>query len=348
MTGKEFLEEWSGEGDEIAVHTSGSTGKPKTIRLSKEYMLQSARRTLKHFNIQKGERIHNCVAFDFIGGKMTLVRAIEGGCFLTAETPSNRPTLRGEKVFSPFDGSQTNTSSKSSEEVNQNYPLTEKRIRIVSVVASQMPWLLENRESLPPVDIYLIGGGFIPTHIRNMIIASGVEGWESYGMTETASHIAVRRIEKESDASGYFTPLPGITVAYDDRGCLTIRFDEDDKTEIVTNDIAEILPDGRFRIKGRIDDVIVSGGKKFHPREAERLISAHTKRTFIFGSKPDEKWGERIVLYIEGDAWESVDIINEMKRLTEEYLERWQLPKETIVLAQLPRTANGKLKRPRG
>lgn len=299
------MAEWRDSGESVTVQTSGSTGKPKRLQLPKKLMKESALRTNAFFSIDAGSRIHSCVAFDYIGGKMTAVRAEMAGCLLTSENPSNRPALSG----------------------------SEQPIDLLSVVASQMEYLLEHRQELPEVRNYLIGGSAIPSGIRKKIAESGIRAWESYGMTETASHIAVRRVTEEEIP---FTPLPGIEIRQDERGCLVIRMEG--WPDVVTNDICEITPEG-FRILGRADNVIISGGKKFHPEEAERKLSEYLDFPFYFTSKKDEKWGEAIVLICEADETDHV------KEICEKELEHWQQPKEIRFVDRLPRTENGKIRR---
>ncbi|MDE5874367.1 MAG: AMP-binding protein, partial [Muribaculaceae bacterium] len=169
------------------ARTSGSTGKAKEIRLPKEFVRRSALRTNRFFSIDSRSRLHSCVSPDFIGGKMMAVRSEMAGCRLTYETPSNRPLKDVEAG----------------------------EITLLSVVPSQMLGLLDSDGNLPPVRHYLIGGSSLSTELRNKICDSGVDAWESYGMTETASHIALRRVEREE---GWFEAFSDISLRLDARG----------------------------------------------------------------------------------------------------------------------------------
>ena len=81
-------------------------------------------------------------------------------------------------------------------------------------------------------------------------------------MTETLSHIALRRISGE-DATDYYTPFDNITVSQDENGCICIDAPKICNSILHTNDIAEFHPDGRrFRIIGRKDNVINKGGQE--------------------------------------------------------------------------------------
>lgn len=312
MTFEEFIEEWRGEAAYITAHTSGSTGTPKEIRLNKEFVRQSACRTNSFFHIDGNCRLHSCVSPDFIGGKMMAVRAEEAGCRLTWETPSNVPLSGiGE----------------------------DETIDLLAVVPSQMLHIVENISALPHIGAIIIGGSSINPVLREKIAISGVNAYETYGMTETASHIALRRVEA---SEGEFHTLPGISVGVDERGCLEISFDSGER--VVTNDLATVDNERGFFIDGRYDHVIITGGRKVNPFDVERRIAREIDCAFVISSMPDEKWGNKIVLKMEGDsAGEEADrcLIEKMKTL----LHPWEVPKEIIRIDKFERTSNGKIKR---
>lgn len=307
MTFEEFIEEWKDGGDSIAASTSGSTGIPKKITLNKEFVRASALRTNSFFHIGPESRLHSCVAPDFIGGKMMAVRASEAGCRLTWEKPSNRP-LEG--------------LSK------------DEKIDLLAVVPSQMLHIVENMERMPGIRHIIVGGSPIDARLRARIKASRLDVYETYGMTETASHIALRRATGQE----WFETLPGISVGTDSRGCLVISFDSGER--VVTNDLATVVSPCRFRIDGRLDHVIISGGRKINPFRVEERIAHLIPTPFVVTSVPDEKWGRKVILKIEGgDEAEDADLLLMMVPL----LEKWEVPKEIIHLARLSRTPGGKL-----
>ena len=121
MTWQEFQAEWLGPEPDIVCRTSGSTGTPKEIRLPKEQVSASARRTLQFFNPDSHSHFHSCLAPDYIGGKMMMVRALECGGSFTWEHPSNRP-------LSDYTGDP---------------------IDLLCVVPSQMRHILQNIDTLP-------------------------------------------------------------------------------------------------------------------------------------------------------------------------------------------------------
>lgn len=312
MTFEEFIEEWRGEAPYITAHTSGSTGTPKEIRLKKEFVRRSACRTNSFFHIDGNCRLHSCVSPDFIGGKMMAVRAHEAGCRLTWETPSNVPLSGIGK---------------------------DETIDLLAVVPSQMLHIVENIGSLPHIGAVIIGGSAINPLLREKIAMSGMNAYETYGMTETASHIALRKVE--ADESMFHT-LPGISVSVDETGCLAISFDSGET--FTTNDLATVYDGEGFVIDGRSDHVIITGGRKVNPFDVERRIAREIDCPFVISSMPDEKWGSKIVLKIEGNSeGEAADrrLIEKMRTL----LHSWEVPKEIIRVAKLERTSNGKIKR---
>lgn len=316
-----FLREWNNDEDCIFVNTSGSTGRPKEVSLPKKLVEQSAFATNKFFNIDSDSFIFSCISSNYIGGKLPIVRALLAKCDFGAEIPSNYPKL---VPYNSISNHQT------------------KEISLLSVVPSQLPYLIENKDSLPKVRNYLIGGSAIPRVIQKHISESGIVAWESYGMTETASHIGLRRVVSPA-RDNYFIPMEDVSVELDDRSCLVIRREGWDP--VVTNDIAEISESGNFKILGRIDNVINSGGRKFHPEEAEKICSDLIPYPFYFKGIPNDKWGEeiQIVIAVSSDI-KHLDL-SEIRDILSGRLDRWQLPKSMEVVTELPMTFNGKILR---
>lgn len=311
MTFEEFHNEWNDHRDYITVKTSGSTGSPKEIELEKSFIKESALRTINFFDLQPGARFHSCVAADFIGGKMMAVRAYLAGGIFSWERPSNRPL----------------------EKINKSV-----EIDLLAVVPSQMLYILENYENLPKIRNIIIGGSAIHHSLRDKIAKSDLNAYETYGMTETASHIALRKIETEIVP---FKTLEGIKIKASEEGTLVILFKKGKK--ITTNDLVEIISDTEFYIKGRKDDVIISGGRKLNLSVLEEKIRKVLTGDFMLTAFPDEKWGEKLVLLSENNSKEKrlPDLNKKLKKI----LQSWEMPKEIIFVDSLPLTANGKVRR---
>lgn len=305
MTYEQLASEWTDNSTVIKCHTSGSTGTPTDILLPKEQMKRNALRTIGFFSIDSESLLYSCISPEYIGGKMMLVRAMVSGAALGYETPSNRPL--------------------------QDYSGPE--ITLLSIVPSQMIYILDNIDRMPKIKNILIGGSAIPSSLRKRIAASRLNVWESYGMTETSSHIAIRKVEATETP---FHTLPGVSVSIKN-GALEITI-EGWKT-FLTNDAAEITSPGQFRILGRLDNVIISGGKKIHPEEVERKLSELIKIPFYITSVPDEKWGQRVIMVAEGNEKENGSIIANAYNI----LPKHEIPKQIFFTRALQRTPNGKI-----
>lgn len=319
MTQQEFEKIWHDDKDYVECHTSGSTGLPKEIRLSKEYMCESARRTNVFFRINDASRLHTCLDFKYIASMMMTVRADEAGCVLTSEQPSSRPLAGIAK---------------------------DERIDLLSVVPAQMEWILDSIERWSGIRNILVGGSSIPSLLRRRIILSGYDVWESYGMTETASHIALRKVDSED---GTFRTLEGITVDVNREGCLIVNMP--DGKSLTTTDLAELYGSREFRILGRADHTIISGGIKIRPEELESRLGPFIAYDYCLSSVPDRKWGERVVMVVEVPG-ENID--KDLLRASVEvrlrqYRKILELgvksPKEVIIVSSLPRTVKGTVDR---
>lgn len=209
------------------------------------------------------------------------------------------------------------------------------RIDLLAVVPSQMISLLERLEEAPEIRNIIIGGSAINNELYRRICESGLNAWETYGMTETASHIALRKV---APGNGFFTPLPGITVSLDDEGRLQIEMKGWQR--LVTNDLAEINGEGGFRILGRYDNMIVSGAKKINPVEVESIIEPLLDAEVLITSEPDLKWGERVVMIVE-KSLEKEYPEERIFEICRTHLRKECVPKR-IIYGEVPHTANMK------
>ena len=304
------IKEWKDPSLEfIEAHTSGSTGKPKLIRLPKELLRRSAERSVNHFGIDSRTRLHLALSPAYIAGKMMIIRALEAQCKLTWEEPSASPLESGE---------------------------TTDPIQLLAIVGAQLPGLIENhrRGKLPEIRHLLIGGAPLTSTMREMAVEGPWDAWESYGMTETASHIALRRITPGEILP--FETLSGISVSCDNDDCLIIDMGPDGIFH--TNDIAQLIDSGKFFILGRKDNVIITGGHKVFPEQLESILARKLPEglRFYVTSRPSEKWGEEIVLVIEGTPMELPDF-HTMS------LESFQIPRHVVFMPKLKTTSTGKI-----
>lgn len=317
MTPDEFIDEWHNPLPYITAHTSGSTGSPKEIVLPKRLVAESARRTINYFGLTSESHLHLPLSPDYIAGKMMIVRALLANAAITYEKPSN--VLCGI----PDDH------------------LTD----LIAVVPSQLDFLLDHPSMMRNIRNIIVGGSPLNTTTREKSQIAQCNIVETYGMTETASHVALRNVR-----DNYFTPLPGIKILCDSEKRIIIDMGE--YGIVKTNDIGEFRQDGSFKVIGRIDDVIITGALKVHPADVERRISYIIDRlfpgaAFAISSIPDEKWVNRIVLYIEGNPPEEYGKRSEVKILSElmNLLNYYEIPKQIFFIKSFPRTSSGKILR---
>lgn len=317
----EFLAEWENDKKTVLVHTSGSTGKPKPIWVEKQRMLNSARITCDYLELKPGDTALLCMSLDFIGGKMMVVRSIERNLCLIVERANGHP-LSDDSLL--MDSRQALTAS----------------IDFAAMVPMQVYNSLQvpkERERLSQIKHLIIGGGGIDEALEKELLTMPNAIWSTYGMTETLSHIALRRLNGP-EASEWYHPFEGVTVSLDENGCLVIDAPEVCKTPLVTHDIAEISEKG-FRIKGRLDNVICSGGIKIQIEEVERDLKAVVNTPFMIAKKKNEKFGEIAILLTE-----SSDLVS-IEKACQEVLPKYWVPKEYIHVESLPLTETGKPKR---
>lgn len=409
---QKFYEEWNNGQDLLLVHTSGSTGAPKPLWVEKRRMLNSARITCDFLGIKPGDTALLCLPLDYIAGKMMVVRSIERNLSLTSVTPDNHP-LRS--II---------------EQCRQNGTAPESvRITLAAMVPSQVYCSLqdaEERSMLMQIKHLIIGGGSIPSDLEQLLqhFPNGV--WSTYGMTETLSHIALRRLNgTESDR--WYTPFESVNIsisteeerkeeraeseeergksreqrakskeekgkseeqraesreeraeseeqrAKDEerrRGCLIIHAPQVCSHPLTTNDIAELHDDGRrFRIIGRKDNVICSGGIKIQTEEVEETLQQFSPYPIAITRLPDAKFGEIVVLLIgserEGSekskeqrgkrkeerekgkeqSGKSKEELEEALKNAFSHLHKYAIPKRIIHVESIPRTETGKTDR---
>ena len=334
MTLEDFLSEWNNDSDRVLVHTSGSTGKPKPMMVEKKRMLNSARITCDFLGLKPGDSALLCMSLDYIAGKMVVVRSIERHLHLISVSPSGHPLkdvnlkeLNGEITFAAMVPMQVYNTL-------------------------QVP---EERERLCHIRHLIIGGGAIDAALEQELrsLPGNIAIWSTYGMTETLSHIALRRING-AEASEWYQPFDSVKISQTDEGCLVIDAPLVCAETLVTNDIVEIesyiynkvenhnkVEKTRFRIKGRKDNVICSGGIKIQIEEVEEFLKPYLEKPFMLAKKKDEKFGEIAVLLSEDKEIKTVEAT--IRRLLSDY--KYWIPREFRYVEHLPLTETGKPKR---
>ncbi len=333
MTLEDFLSEWNNGSDRVLVHTSGSTGKPKPMRVEKKRMLNSARITCDFLGLNPGDSALLCMSLDYIAGKMVVVRSIERHLHLISVPPSGHPLKD-----------------------------VDEEITFAAMVPMQVYNTLqvpEERERLSRIRHLIIGGGAIDAALEQELqsLPGDIAIWSTYGMTETLSHIALRRINGD-EPSEWYQPFDSVHISQTEEGCLVIDAPQVCAETLVTNDIVEIEPyiynkveKLRFRIKGRKDNVICSGGIKIQIEEVETLLKPHLEKPFMLAKKKDGKFGEIAVLLTEDEDIKKVEatvrrlLSDESEKSSDHKKYKYWIPKEFRYVEHLPLTETGKPKR---
>ena len=315
---KKFVEEWNNESEYVEVKTSGSTGEPKRMMVEKRRMLNSARITCDFLGLKPGDTALLCMSTDYIAGKMMIVRSIERGLKLITVLPSGHPL---------------DLWSLARQESREKHWYIDFAAMVPMQVYNSLQ-VPEEKERLMAIRHLIIGGGAIDDAMEAELRTFPNAVWSTYGMTETLSHIALRRISGP-EASEWYVPFPTVKLSTTDEGCLVIDAPEVCADTLITNDIVELKPDGRFRVLGRKDNVICSGGIKIQIEEVERELKPYARVPYIISKKKDKKFGEIVVLLTEGDT-------DEMKAICEEHLPKYHRPKLYQHIDQIPLTETGK------
>ena len=322
----QFLQEWFSDSETVSVQTSGSTGIPKVFEIEKKRMLSSAKMTCDFLGLKEGDTALLCLPVQYISGKMMLVRAIERKLKVIISVPSSAPEISQNIDFCAMTPLQVQNS------LNKIYLIKNLIIGGASVsenLKSQLTSELETRNSEQKI-------------------------FETYGMSETLSHIALKQISPIQEE--YFSVLNDVEISVDERNCLKIFAPKLNPEILQTNDIVELMhfmnsvrkpsvyaqcDKKQFKFLGRFDNVINSGGVKIFAEELENLVKKHIDRDLVFLGKPDETLGEKLVLVVEGEKDENL----KSEILNLKFENKFHIPKEILFLEKFPRAENGKVLR---
>jgi len=305
----QFIEEWFNSAEFIQSKTSGSTGEPKTIEILKSKMKASAQMTGKFLNLQKDEVALLCLSTATIAGKMMIVRSIVLGLKLVIVEPCSNP-----------------------------FEFINERIDFAAIVPLQLIDILkQNPEKLKSVRNVIVGGGSVSDEIEEQLKKQKLTVFQTFGMTETISHVAMRKIGLHQEE--HYSALEGNSFSSEDNQ-LIVHSSLVDGTPLKTNDCVELMNTKQFIWKGRTDFVINSGGVKLQPEEIEKKLSKLIKSPFFITGKKDAVLGEKVILCIESET-----AIQIQKSALESYLSKYELPKEIYIFKQFNYTESNKINR---
>ncbi|MGQ7947398.1 AMP-binding protein [Flavobacterium sp. WC2509] len=297
----DFILDWFDDKPYVDMYTSGTTGEPKAIRIEKEAMVQSAIATGDFFGLEPGNRVLHCLPARFVAGKMMFIRAFVLGLDMDFVAPNSHPLEYNDEKYD--------------------------FAAMVPLQAKSSISKLKNIKKL------IIGGVKVHKSLEQELLKLPIEIYETYGMTETITHIAAKKIGQEA-----FTTLPNVTVSVNEDQCLEIVAKNIRDEKIVTNDIVKIISDKQFVWLGRFDNIINSGGIKILPEQVESKLSTLIPRRYFIGGEQDEILGEKVILYVEGDKMNIDSSIFDS-------LDKYEKPKEVVFIPKFKETATGKFMR---
>jgi o-succinylbenzoate---CoA ligase len=297
----DFLIDWFDNRSFIEMNTSGTTGVPKLIRVEKEAMVNSALSTGDFFDLHPGNKVLHCLPVDYVAGKMMFVRAFILGLELDFVEPNSHPLEYNDEKYD---------------------------------FAAMVPLQAMNSLSkLTQIKKVIIGGVKIHKSLEQKLVKLPIKIYETYGMTETISHIAAKRVGEKA-----FTVLANVTVSANENHCLVVHAKNINPDPIVTNDIVEIVSDTQFIWLGRFDNIINSGGIKLMPEKIEEKLSTHIPRRYFVYGQADEILGEKVVLCIEGEPMTIDEAVFGV-------LDKYEKPKDIVFVPKFLVTATGKIMR---
>ncbi len=304
----DFLGLFLGKGElDLVQFTSGTTGDPKKVSLTREAMLLSARRTLDYLDLQAGDSALLCLPVRYIAGKMMVVRALLGGMNLVIRDPSGRP-LEGVK----------------------------EELSFAAMVPLQIYESLKHGDPLFKISKLIIGGGDLAKSLeKELARVKSPEAYLTFGMTETCTHFALKRINGSSPQTRYM-PMEGVELSQDHRACLVVNVPGITQSPVITNDLVEMDESHKgFAWKGRYDNVINSGGIKIIPELVEQKACLCTGEECLVLSETDPKLGERLVLLVEYPT--ANPPTGQWLSCLKNSLSAYEIPKRIITVAEMPR-----------
>ena len=315
-----FCKDWLDGKDSFVQTTSGSTGTPKLQEITRHQLVTSASATGAFFGADSEFKLLCCLNPAYIAGKMMLVRALVWNCEITLVEPSADPMA---SVDGHFD--------------------------FVAMVPLQVETSLSSHsslEKLKAIQTLLIGGAPLSDSLHTALSKEGIAAWQTFGMTETVSHIALAKI---GDGELVYQCLPDVHIGLTEEGTLWVQSPMSGHAKLATLDRIELRSKSSFVWLGRADFVLNSGGIKLFPEQLENKISALMSDSYpgvpyFFYGEADERLGQRLVLFVEGKQSEvTLEVLEvELKNL----LGKFEIPKQIYLLPRFKYTPSGKINRP--
>lgn len=317
---RDIVSEWI-ETKSISIQTSGSTGEPKTIVIPKNVVLWSVKQSKKALGLTDEEVVLLCIPFSKIGGRMLLLRSLINGWKIQVQEATANPLL----------------------DLPDNHKFT-----FVSLVPYQLASILAHESSTAKLKRFktvLIGGaalsGALEQETQSFLKKSKTNVYHSYGMTETASHVALRnmRLMKPNN----FKLLDGVKVHLTKSGCMRFDFEEVDWV-VKTKDVGRIHQ-RTIEFLSRKDEVVNSGGIKLHIHDIrftiDEMLEDHQLLVrFFLWKQPDDALGEKLVMVGLSNPHQG-----RVEEILKESLPKYDVPKVFYWTDYFDRKESGKIDR---
>ena len=308
-----LIDEVKNDNSKIQFYTSGSTGAPKIILHLKTAVVASAQKTIHYFQLKEKENAALCLPVDHVAGAMMLIRSMIAGLTL--------------HVYG--------TSTKSIDSIKAS-------TRFIALLPMQLHHAVNSEKGIKALKScthILIGGAPIMPALNRKLIVEKISVYHSYGMTETITHIALKKAGFRG--VDFYKTLEGIQVSVKNEA-LCIDYPEIQMEEILTNDRVELINRTSFRWLGRLDYIINSGGLKISPERIEEKISKGISNPLIITGIPDPILGQKLVLILkQGNRIEQ----KITKAFLCTYLDKLEIPKAYTIIDEFSWTKNDKIDR---
>lgn len=304
---QQFLQQWDAQ-TTFEIQSSGTTGKPQIFKFSHAQMLHSAKASIAALGLNTQTKALLCLPTKSVGAKMLMARSLVGSFELILQQPSSRPLQHLEE---PID--------------------------FIAMVPTQLQQsLLHDLQQLKRISKILIGGGELSPSLKAACRAAKLHVIQSYGMTETLSHVALQQISPtEAD---HYSALPGIQFSTKN-DCLVIHYPQMQLQAFYTKDLVTLHSPNSFTWLGRADNAINSGGFKIIPELLEQKLAGHFQNPFFTAGITDEKWGQVVGIIFEGN------VVKDYLHFDGIGLSGAEIPKKYVCIPVFKRTSTHKIQR---
>lgn len=296
----------------LVVATSGSAGVPKFAELPHYALRAAIDASAVRLGIDEADPWLCCLPLAHMGGMLVLLRA----AFL------------GAPVF-----------------VHRRFKLShfadEREATCTSVVPTMLARLVDADVDLSPFRAILVGGAPMDERLRRPAVVP------TYGMTETCGGVVYdgRPLDgvEVRIGNGDEIQMAGRTVMRGYRLSDEQPFTPDGWLR--THD-AGVIENGRLRVHGRLDDVIVTGGEKVWPEEVEEVLRAHPQIADVaVVGRPDPEWGARVTAVVVPRVAADPPSVEALRAFCADRIAGFKSPHAIEITGSLPRTSSGKIMR---